>query len=103
MLLPLFRKVGTAYDSSCNTCAVLDAMPTPIGAAAVTSLPSKPLQQSRWSSPGHSHDMRLLIALHEVRHRLSTAYDMPGYTYAVLDYMLTAIGVAAVASAVVLA
>ncbi|KAE8899092.1 hypothetical protein PF005_g30966 [Phytophthora fragariae] len=35
--------------------------------------------------------------------KLSTAYDMSGNTCAVLDYMLTAIGVAAVASAVVLA
>ncbi|KAE8973799.1 hypothetical protein PF005_g12147 [Phytophthora fragariae] len=50
--------------ATCSRNLFLAAMPKKIGAAA-TSLPSKPLQQSFWPSPGHSHDMRLLAPLHE--------------------------------------
>ncbi|KAE9289330.1 hypothetical protein PR003_g25586 [Phytophthora rubi] len=45
-------------------------MPKTIGAAAVASWPSKPLQQSRWPERGGQPDMRLLIALHEAQHRV---------------------------------
>ncbi|KAE9072740.1 hypothetical protein PF010_g25365 [Phytophthora fragariae] len=93
----LFTKLSTAYNMSDNTRAGLVLVTATI--CDFSSLFTK--------FGTDRADLVLVVApicnfsLHFTK--LSTAYDMSGNTCAVLGYMPTAIGAAAVASAVVLA